>query len=498
MNTPASLFQTLIPFPVFARPVAGQFVLDAHTNIYIQPDSAELKKVACFLADKLNPATGFSMAVKAAQEIPGRGQIVLTTQGADAALGVEGYDLLVTNEGITIKAPQAAGLFYGVQTLRQLLPPEIELPTPQTRNWSVPCGVVRDHPRYAWRGAMLDVARHFFSVTDVKRFIDLAANYKLNRFHLHLSDDQGWRVEIKAYPNLTRHGGSTSVNGDGGGFYTQADYAELAAYAAERCMILIPEIDMPGHVNAALASIPELNPARKAPALYQGTEVGFSELMVYDAFTYDFIGNVFRELAALTPGPYLHMGGDEVKTLDKKDYIHFIKRVEKIVRGLGKTLVGWEEAAQADLHPSAIFQYWIPQEGEKPELSGRKLILSPGSRVYLDMQYDEACPLGQHWAGWVEVADAYNWDPALHLRGVKEEDIIGVEACLWSETILNIKDLEYMVFPRLPGAAEIGWTPRASRNWEDYRQRLAAHSKRMDAMQVNYYHSPQVPWEQQG
>jgi hexosaminidase len=216
---------------------------------------------------------------------------------------------------------------------------------------------------------------------------------------------------------------------------------------------------------------------------------------VYNEFTYTFIENVFRELAALTPGPYLHIGGDEVKTLEKKEYSHFIERVGKIVQGLGKTLVGWEETAQANLDSSAIFQHWIPVEGEKPELVGRKVILSPASKVYLDMQYDESCPLGLHWAGRVEVADSYNWDPTTQLPGVNEEDIIGVEACLWTETILNIKDLEYMVFPRLPGAAEIGWTTKMGRSWENYRQRLAAHGKRLDAMSINYYHSPQITWE---
>jgi hexosaminidase len=502
MNTPSSTsnisstLQSLIPLPLFVQPNEGQFVLNQKSvvKIKIQPDSAELKKVAHFLADKLAPATGFGLAVEGAGS-PGTGDIYLTTLGADASLGDEGYMLTVTPERITIKASQPAGLFYGVQTLRQLLPPAIESPTLQSQTWSVPCCVVRDQPRFGWRGAMLDTGRHFFSAADVKRYIDLAASYKMNRFHLHLSDDQGWRVEIKAYPNLAKYGGSTSVNGDGGGYYTQVEYADLVAYAAERFITLIPEIDMPSHVNAALASIPELNPDQKAPALYEGTEVGFSQLMVNNEFTYTFIADVFKELAALTPGAYLHIGGDEVRTIEKKDYIHFIERVEKIVRGLGKTMIGWEEAAQASGDADTIYQHWIPVEGEKPELVGRKLILSPASKIYLDMQYDENCPLGLHWAARVEVADSYNWDPTMLQLGVREEDMLGVEACLWSETIRTIKDLEFMVFPRLPGAAEIGWTAKAQRNWEDYRMRLAAHSKRMDAMQINYYHSAQIPWE---
>jgi len=208
-----------------------------------------------------------------------------------------------------------AGLFYGVQTLRQLLPAAVEYSAAFPRPMRLPAARVVDAPRFAWRGAMLDVARHFIEAAEVKRFVDLMALYKLNRLHLHLSDDQGWRLEIRSRPNLTRHGGSTEVGGGPGGFYTQEQYADLVRYAQERFVTIVPEIDMPGHTNAALASYPELNCNGVAPALYTGTEVGFSALCVESEATYRWIDDVVREIAALTPGAYFHIGGEEGERL---------------------------------------------------------------------------------------------------------------------------------------------------------------------------------------
>ena len=227
---------------------------------------------------------------------------MLTTVGSDPALGEEGYELTIAPDGVTITAAGPAGLFYGVQTLRQLLPPQIEQATAQAGPWTLPAGTIRDTPRFEWRGAMLDVARHFFGVADVKRYIDLLAYYKLNRLHLHLSDDQGWRIAINSWPNLAEYGGSTQVGGGAGGYYTQAEYADIVAYAQQRYIMIIPEIDLPGHTNAALASYAELNCNDVAPPLYTGTEVGFSSLCADKAITYTFVDDVMRELAALTPG----------------------------------------------------------------------------------------------------------------------------------------------------------------------------------------------------
>jgi hexosaminidase len=246
----------LIPQPVSVSLTDGTFPLTSSTVISVPDASPELTAIGQALADKLNPSTGFEIKVQTGAASVGSISLSLN---ADPALGDEGYHLTITPETVTLTANQPAGLFWGVQTLRQLLPPAIESASPQPGPWTLPTGEIRDYPRFAWRGVMLDVSRHFFSVDEVKRYMDLAARYKINRFHLHLSDDQGWRLESNSWPNLTQHGGSTEVGGGPGGFYTQAEYADLVAYAQARYMMVIPEIDMPGHTNAALASYPELN-----------------------------------------------------------------------------------------------------------------------------------------------------------------------------------------------------------------------------------------------
>lgn len=479
---------SLIPTPASHTLTGGTFPLTATTAIAVPPDAPEITAIGQFLADCLRPATGFDLPVQTAP-----GDITLSLQ-ADPSLGDEGYHLTITATAITLTAPQPTGLFWGVQTLRQLLPPAIESESPQPGPWTIPTGEIRDFPRFAWRGVMLDVARHFFRVADVKRYMDLAAQYKINRFHLHLSDDQGWRIEIKSWPNLTAHGGSTAVGGGPGGYYTQAEYADLVAYAQARYMILIPEIDLPGHTNAALASYPELNRDGQVPALYTGIEVGFSSLCVDKDITYQFLEDVLDELAALTPGPYLHIGGDEAAATAPGDYVRFIERVEEMVAARGKQMIGWEEVIKAELREESVVQLWHNQLADRVVARRGPVLLSPGSKTYLDMKYDEASPLGLFWAGFIEVETGYAWDPVQFLPGVDEANVLGIEAPLWSETLETIRDIEFMAFPRLPGVAEIGWSPAAGRGWEAYRLRLAAHGPRWEAMGVNFYRSPQVPW----
>jgi hexosaminidase len=345
---------------------------------------------------------------------------------------------------------------------------------------------------------MLDVARHFFTVAEVRRFIDLIALYKLNVLHLHLTDDQGWRIAISSRPKLAAHGGSTQVGGGRGGYYTQQQYAEIVGYARDRSITVVPEIDVPGHTNAALASYGELSCDGRAPELYSGIDVGFSSLCVDEPATYRFLDEVLGELASLTPGPYLHIGGDEVKTLSEEQYAGFVERVQQIVRAHGKRAIGWQEIIKAKLLPTTAAQYWDPHGGgdaiRAAVRQGTKLVLSPAPRTYLDMKYDEHTRLGLDWAGHVEVRDAYEWDPSTLLEGVGDADVLGVEALLWSETLQSIADVERMTFPRLPGIAEVGWSPAAARGWDGFRQRLAAHAPRWSAMAVSYHRSPQVPW----
>lgn len=485
----------LIPQPVSLTRVAGSFELTEETVIVVTPGDHELSRIGQLLADVVRPSTGFAVPVKEAGTSVETGTISLALIGDDPELGEEGYELSVSEDGITVAAARPAGVYRGIQTLRQISPTKLERTTPQQGPWRIPAVKVRDYPRFAYRGVMLDVSRHFFPVDTVKRYIDLIAAYKLNALHLHLSDDQGWRIEIKSWPNLTEHGSKSEVGEGEGGFFTQEDYRELVRYAQERFVVIIPEIDVPGHTNAALASYPELNCDGKAPELYRGIEVGFSTLCTDKEITYKFLDDVIRELAEITPGPYIHIGGDESLSTPMEDYIPFVERVQKIVESHGKKVLGWDEIANTKLLPDSVIQYWKFAENASMGLEqGAKLIMSPADRAYLDMQYDETSPLGQHWAAYIEIDRSYQWDPEALVEGATKEHILGIEMPLWTETIKDIEDIEFMAFPRLPGLAEIGWSPAAGRSWEEYKVRLGNHAMRMNAMEINFYRSALVPW----
>lgn len=487
--------ESIIPKPVSITSTGEFFTLKPSTGIYLQGDSAEIKQIGLYLAGRLKPATGFNFEVKSSSEDPRPGNILLTIPATDTKLGEEGYVLTITKNEIKLEANTPAGLFRGIQTIRQLLPARIEMASKQTGPWQIATGTITDYPVYSYRGAMLDVSRHFFGLEDVKRFIDLIACYKMNVLHLHLSDDQGWRIEIKSWPNLTLKGGSTQVGGGKGGYYTQEQYSEIVNYAKDRFITIVPEIDMPGHTNAALASYAELNCSGKATELYTGIEVGFSTLCTKKELTYKFIDDVVREIAALTPGPYFHIGGDESHATKKEDYIPFVNRVQEIVTANGKQIIGWDEISLSTLKPNVTAQVWASVKNANLAVTkGAKILMSPANKAYLDMQYDSTTALGLHWAGFIEVDTAYIWDPATLIPGVGREHILGIEAALWSETITNMEDIEYMVFPRLPGYAEIGWTPSTGRSWSEYKERLAKHGERFNAMDINYYHSDRVPW----
>ncbi|MEK6482173.1 beta-N-acetylhexosaminidase [Catalinimonas sp. 4WD22] len=488
--------EILIPKPVSVTATNSAFELTAETGIRIQGESEELRKNAQYLADKLKPATGFELAVQTSEGENQGGHIYLSTDANDDQLGEEGYELNITEDAINLKANTGEGVFRGMQTLFQLLPTSIEMETAQQGPWYISSGTIRDYPEYGYRGVMLDVARHFFAPEDVKQYLDYIAYYKMNAMHLHLSDDQGWRIEIKSWPKLTEVGGSSEVGGGEGGFYTQDDYAEIVAYAADRYITIVPEIDMPGHTNAALASYPELNCDNQVRELYTGIEVGFSTLCTDKEVVYEFIDDVVGELAELTPGPYIHIGGDESHVTPMEDYIPFINRAQEIVTSHGKQVMGWDEIANAELVENAVVQYWAEAENaQKAVEQGAKVLMSPAVKAYMDMQYDSTTQYGLHWAAYIEVDSAYIWDPAALEEGIAKENIIGIEAPLWTETITNLDELEYMVFPRLPGYAEIGWTAAGERNWDEYKERLAAQKSRFEAMDINYYPSPFVPWK---
>ena len=473
----------VIPIPAVVRPAAAEtFTIDSGTAISTADHS-----LGSLLAEILRSATGHAVPIGEAG-----GSVVLQLTGVDG--GDEAYRLEITHDAVNVRANTSAGLFAAVQTIRQLVPVR------GAGDVTIPGGTIIDRPRFGYRGVMLDVARHFFTLDEVKSYVDAVAQFKINHLHLHLTDDQGWRLEIEGWPRLTEVSGApgTGVDGAGPGFFTKEDYAELVAYAADRFVTTVPEIDMPGHTNAAQYAYPELTCDGAAVPQRTDTAVGYSSLCVGTDSTYAFIEDVIREVAALTPGPYLHIGGDEAQATTAEDYRTFITRVLPLVTRYGKRAVGWHEMAAVDLPVTAVPQFWrieAADEGTaRAAANGNKVIMSPADRTYLDMKYDTDSALGLDWAGLVDVDRAYDWDPADRLAGVHEESLLGVEAPLWSETLRSIADVQTMTFPRLPAIAEIGWSPRESRDWESFRRRLGEFGPRWTAQGIAFHRSPTIEW----
>jgi hexosaminidase len=498
---PVPALSSVIPAPVEVRPVIGaDFRLGPLTVIGTQPGSAAARAIGHQLARALRPATGYPLPVLPAgpRVLP---TISLLLGAGDARLGTEGYRLRVDRTGVTIRANQPAGLFAGTQTLRQLLPREIDSPTVVRRSWRVAGGDIVDHPRFPYRGAMLDEARHFHTPDEIKAYVDEISRFKINHLHLHLADDQGWRIQIDSWPRLSTVGGGpgTGVDGVGPGYLTKADYRDLVRYAAARYVTIVPEIDMPGHVNAAQVAYPELTCDEVAPPPRTDTEVGYSSLCIGSETTYRFVEDVIRELAALTPGPYLHIGGDEAHATTDADYLTFQQRVLPLVAKYGKTAYGWNEITKSPASAHAVAQYWDTATSNPSVVAaaarGTKVVMSPANRAYLDMKYDRNTPLGLSWAGYIEVRTAYDWDPATRVTGLDPAAVLGVEAPLWSETLRDLDDIEFMAFPRLPAIAELGWSPASSHDWASFSTRLGAYGPRWTARGVDFYPSPQVTWD---
>jgi hexosaminidase len=496
---PDPLRIAVVPAPVSLVRGAGVFALDSTTAIaYGSPDSSAL--AAGLLAFQLRPATGFKLDLVPVDDptaTPVR-WIRVRLDPTRVVDGEEGYRLVVTPDSVHLSALRPAGLSRGVQTIRQLLPFGVEAENSVIKmgNWVIPVVTIEDRPRFAWRGAMLDVARHFFTVDEVKQYIDLLALYKMNVLHLHLSDDQGWRIEIKSRPELTRAPAETEVGRGTGGFYTQEDYAHLVRYAAARFITIVPEIDMPGHTNAMLIPFPQFSCGRQAPAPYTSIRVGFSAICPESTEAWTLIDDIVRELSAITPGPYFHIGGDEVEELKGERYARFVERAQEVVERYGKRTVGWEEIAKGRLRPASIAQQWRSDSNaaKNAVAQGANIILSPAKRVYIDMKYAPTTELGLRWAGIVTLRTTYDWDPATFFSGVGEQSILGVEAPLWSESIRNISAAFYLALPRIPSVAEVGWTPQASRNFDSFRERIAAHAPRWRLLGMNYHRSEEVRW----
>ena len=489
----------LIPKPLKTISTHSAFALDGSTAIYTTQTDPKFVEIGRFLSEKIKARTGLELNVNTTDKTQTVERMVYINQSDSVDLKTpESYQLYIKKDSILLNAKTAAGAFRGIQTLRQLIPETTNDTLAENPLWLIPTGKIWDEPKFEYRGSMLDVARHFFTVDEVKKYMDLLAYYKYNVLHLHLSDDQGWRIEIKSWPKLTEIGAASEVGGGQGGFYTQEEYKELVAYAATRHITIIPEIDMPGHTNAASLSYPILHAGGKAdkPRVRTDKKVGYSSFHTQKDTVYAFIDDVVREVAAISPGPYFHIGGDESHVTKKKDYIHFVEKVEKIVQAHGKQMMGWNEIAQGDINSSTLIQLWNePHRAIKAAESGSKIVLSPAEKAYLDMKYDPDSKFGLDWAGLIPVDVGYNWNPETYMEGLPRESILGIEAPLWSETISNSEELEYLAFPRALGYAELGWSSTENCHWDDYRERLAKQVPFFKRMKVNFYPSKLVDWE---
>ncbi len=477
--------EALIPMPLKIIATNSAFALDQFTAIYTSSTEGNLADVGQFLSEKIQSKTGLRLPVNNTEGSTVN-RIIYINQTENLELKEdEAYQLYITKDSVILNARTAEGAFRAVQTLRQVIPEKSNDTLNEHAIWPIPSGKIIDQPNFGFRGAMLDVARHFFSVDEVKKFIDVLAYYKINVLHLHLTDDQGWRIEIKSWPKLTEIGGSTEVGGESGGFYTQEEYKEIIAYSSKHHMTVIPEVDMPGHTNAASVSYPFLNGNGKTPQLYEGTHVGFSTFNTRKDTVYAFIDDVVREIAAISPGPYFHIGGDESHVTKKNDYNYFVERVEKIVQKHGKQMIGWDEIVTANIDSTSISQFWQSRDNANAAAAkNMKVILSPATKAYLDMQYDPLSKYGLHWAAYIPVDSAYVWTPETY-SGIPMENILGIEAPLWSETISNSAELEYLAFPRAIGYSELSWSTEENRSWENYRLRLAKQAPYLEHMNIN-------------
>jgi hexosaminidase len=515
-----ALMLALLPQPSRVVRYDGAFPLTPETTIVVDQDSPDAANVGRMLAERINRSTGFAMTVTKSDvtgTIPNA--ILLTTKNAKAALGDEGYTLTASSDGVVIRASAGPGLFYGTQTLLQLLPPQV-FSTKKVQEavaWLVPAVKIEDQPRFGWRGLMLDVSRHFFNKEEVKNFIDLMAQHKMNTFHWHLADDPGWRVEIKRYPKLTEVGAwrkdilyglnpkdGTEWGPDGryGGFYTQDDIREIIAYAKDRYITIVPEIDMPGHSGSALAAYPEYTctgkhdgPNEKMAVYCAGNDAGF-----------EFIEGMLTELLELFPSKYIHIGGDEVDKANWKKcekcqarmkqqglknenelQSYFIRRLEKFLNAHNRTLIGWDEILEGGLAPNATVMSWRGIDGGiAAAKAGHDVVMTPTSHCYFDyLQAKSGEPVGI--GGFLPLNLVYSFEPIpAAITGDKAKHILGAGGNLWTEFVANYRHAQYMAYPRACAMAELTWSDPKQKNWADFRKRLDSQLLRLKAQGVNY------------
>ncbi len=521
---------SIIPEPVYVVKTGGSYTLPK-TIIIETGTNAEVKSIAEKLGQQLKTATGypvnFTNSTNAIQSI----RLVLNTTN-DKTLGSEGYSLVTNPSSITIKANEPAGIFYGIQSLIQMMPKEISgKSVAKNIKWQVPAVTITDYPRFSWRGLMFDVSRHFFTKQEVKDFIDNMAAYKFNLLHMHLTDDEGWRIEIKSLPKLTEVGAwnvkKVGTFGDFipptadeprtyGGFYTQNDIKELVKYAQERFVNILPEVDVPGHSLAAIASYPELSctPGAENYKVRSGEKImdwhsgGFTALIdntlcPANEKVYTFLDKVFTEVAQLFPFGYIHMGGDEaaknfweespaVKQLMVKEGLknmeevqsYFNKRVEKIIESKGKKLIGWDEILEGGLAPNAMVMSWRGMKGGiEAAKMGHDVVMSPTTFAYLDYMQGDKISEAPVYAT-LRLDKAYSFEPVP--EGVNSKYIKGGQANLWTEQVYNTRHMQYMLWPRSLAISETLWSPKAKKDWTNFVEKVEHTFDRMDVQQIKY------------
>ena len=516
-------FSGVVPRPVRMERGGGSFSFDRDTRFVVHADDDRTRRAVERFVDRLNSALWRSFSVEDGSSIaPDRSDCVhfLLDPDLNDVERADGYQLHVTPDRVSLRAPGPQGLFYGCQTLRQLLPPAVEHSdpslVPRDVEWAVPAVEISDVPRFSYRGLHLDVARHRFPVSFIKKYIDLMALYKFNRFHWHLTDDQGWRLELDRYPELTETGAwrsetqvGTSDRGDGqryGGFYTKEEVREVVSYARERHVQVIPEIDIPGHCSAVLAAYPELgcDPDR---AYHVETSWGVKEnVLAPREETFAFLDEVLEEVLELFPGTYVHLGGDEAPTthwancdaakrvmkeegMDDVSEVHhyFMERMEARVEERGRRMIGWDETLEAGRSDRGVLMSWRGmKQGVSAARRGLDVVMTPHSDCYFD--YDQADPkhepLGRE--GTTTVRDVYAFEPVPdELDEAAAERVIGTQGCAWTEFMKTGSKVEYMVYPRAIALAEVAWTAPERREWEGFWRRLQAHFERLDVLGVN-------------
>lgn len=516
---------SVIPQPESLHVTKAHFQVNPQTKIMVRGADTEALRIAGMLAKKIQTATGFPTAVTGAGNYPVKNAVLFSMAEADSSLGEEGYRISVTGSGVRINAARPAGLFYGMQTILQLLPAAIESPQP-VKNvvWKIPGVEITDKPRFKWRGMHLDVCRHFMPVDFIKKYIDYMAMHKLNTFHWHLTDDQGWRLEIKRYPLLTRIGAWRKETLVGyikdtprrfdhtphGGFYTQDEAREIVQYAKERFITVVPEIEMPGHATAAIAAYPRLGVTGRQieVATYWGI---FPDIFNVKDSTFQFLENVLTEVMGIFPGEYIHIGGDEaikdqwkaseniqqkIRELGLKDehelQSYFVKRIERFINSRGRKMIGWDEILEGGLAPNATVMSWRGIEGGIAAAKSRHdVIMTPIQSLYFwTYQGDPKTePLAAE--GYTPLKKVYEFEPVPStLSAAEAQYIIGAQGCAWTEYMEDPKKVEYMVFPRMSALAEVVWSPQKAKNWKHFTAKMPKQFKRYDYLGINYAKVP--------